>query len=133
MTIRSLLFDDLNNRLLSGSDDLHINIYNSKDFKIMFPLVGHKNEISNIQINREKNIYVSSSFDGTLKVWDAKLNMKNNLIQSINLNSLSTIAGIFLETSNFREENNIIWDISISNDGNYLMAGSEYGLHIFSF
>jgi WD40 repeat protein len=132
MAIRSLLFDEYNCRLLSASDDLHINIYNSKDFKILFPLVGHKSEISNIQYNQEKNIYASSSFDGTIKIWDAKLNSKNNCIQTIDLNCSSSINQNNLNDNNTKEENNIIWDINFSNDGKYLMAGSEFGLHIFS-
>jgi len=132
MTIRSILHDEINGRLLAASDDLHINIYNSKDFKMIFPLVGHKNEISNIQYNPIKNVYASSSFDGTVKIWDAKLNSKNNLIQTLNLNSTSSndINSIFAGQS--KDEFNIIWDISFSPDGNYLMASSENGLHIFT-
>ena len=132
MTVRALCHDEVNNRLLSGSDDLHINIYNTKDFKVLLPLVGHKYEISSIQYNPQKNIYVSASYDGTLKFWDGKLNSKNNLIQTINLNSLSSINEINFSANNSKEENNIIWDVSFSADGKYLMAGSEYGLHIFS-
>lgn len=134
MAIRSILFDENNNRLLSASDDLHINIYNAKDFKIMFPLVGHKSEISNIEYNEVKNVYASSSFDGTIKIWDAKLNSKNNLLQTIDLNCSSSISQNNLLDSNSisTEENNIVWDISFSKDGKYLMAGSEFGLHIFT-
>lgn len=139
MPIRSLLFDEYNNRLLSTSDDLHINIYNSQNsnFKIMCHLVGHKSEISSIQHSNDKNIYATSSFDGTIKIFDAKLNSKKNLIQTIDLNnSLSITSNNFMDNSanlNMnREDNNIIWDISFSKDGKYLMAGSELGLHIFS-
>ncbi len=133
MTIRSILHDSINERLICASDDLHINIYNTKDFKIMFPLVGHKNEISNIQYNPIKNVYATSSFDGTIKIWDAKLNSKNNLLQTLNLNSISSnyLNGI-LQSKISKDEFNIIWDICFSPDGKYLMAGSENGLHIFS-
>lgn len=132
MTIRSILHDEVNNRLLSASDDLHLNIYNTKDFKIMFPLVGHKNEISNIQFNPIKNVYATSSFDGTIKIWDAKLNSKNNLIQTLNLNNVSSNDLNNVLSGQTKDEYNIVWDISFSPDGKYLMAGSENGLHIFS-
>lgn len=132
MTIRSILHDDVNNRLLSASDDLHLNIYNTKDFKIMFPLVGHKNEISNIQFNPINNVYATSSFDGTIKIWDAKLNSKNNLIQTLNLNNVSSNDFNNVLGGQIKDEFNIVWDISFSYDGKYLMAGSENGLHIFS-
>lgn len=107
-------------------------VYNTKDFKNTYCLVGHKYEISNIQYNSEKNIYASSSFDGTLKIWDAKLCSKNNLLQTIDLNSLSSITQNNFSNTPAKDENNIIWDISFSSNGKYLMAGSEYGLHMFS-
>ena len=132
MTIRTILHDEVNNRLLSASDDLHLNIYNTKDFKIIFPLVGHKNEISSIQFNPIKNIYATSSFDGTIKIWDAKLNSKNNLIQTLNLNNVSSNDFNNVLSGHTKDEFNIVWDLSFSPDGNYLMAGSENGLHIFS-
>ena len=98
----------------------------------MFPLVGHKNEISNIQYNPIKNVYATSSLDGTIKIWDAKLNSKNNLIQTLNLNTIPINDYNNVLVGQSKDEFNIVWDISFSPDGNYLMAGSENGLHIFS-
>ena len=59
----------------------------------------------------EKNVYVSSSFDGTLKVWDAKLNSKNNLLK------------------NFIEDKNTPFDnINITMENKYSLHEIEYFL-----
>lgn len=118
LNVRCLVNDWKNNRLLSASDDLHINIYDKATYKVISPLVGHKDFISNVIINNEKNVYASSSYDGTIKIWDIRMPSKISCVQTLNLN--------------FEIDNNLIWDISFSNDGGYLIAGSDYGFHLLS-
>ncbi len=118
LTVRSLNTDNINNRLISCSDDLHINIYDSNTFKVITPLVGHKDFISSIIVNNDKNVYASSSYDGTIKLWDIRLNNKISCVETIDLNT---------ET-----ECNLIWDISFSADGLYLIAGTENGFHLLT-
>ena len=112
MPVRCLEYDKINKRLISASDDLHVNIVDSETGKVILPLVGHKDFISSIDINFAKNIYATGSHDGSIKLWDMK-NLK--CIQTLKL----------LETD-------LIYDISISNDGKYLICGSENYFNIFN-
>lgn len=108
--------DYANNRMLSASDDLHINIYDAETYKVIQPLVGHRDIISTILVNNEKNIYASCSYDGTVKIWDTRIDTKFDCIQT-----LSLIRGSGC---------NIIWDMTMSNDANYILAGTEEGCFI---
>lgn len=116
MTVRALAVDTANQRLISASDDLHINIMDSQNFKIILPLVGHKDFISSLAVNSQHGVYASGSYDGTVKIWDSK---QLKCIQTLNLPNTST-----------NEEANLIWDVSFSNDGKRLYVASDYGCHI---
>jgi WD40 repeat protein len=111
MAVRSLAYDQVNARLLSASDDLHINVFDSNKFTNIIPLVGHKDIISNVLVNPDLKIIASSSHDGVVKIWDDKT---FKCIQTIQL------------------AQGIIWDISFSNDGKELICGSDNTLTILS-
>ena len=107
MAVRSLKFSPDHNILVSGSDDLHINLIDITTNKVIQALVGHKESITTIQYNRDVNLYASASLDGTIKLWDFR-NKAGNCVQTISLNN-----------------DNIIWDIAFSETGDYLAAATE--------
>jgi WD40 repeat protein len=118
LAVRGLVKDHINNRLISASDDLHINILDSQNFKVITPLVGHKDFISAVSICQNSSLYASSSFDGTIKIWDFKVPGKFSNIHTVDLKR----DGI----------SNFLWDISFSSDGKYLICGSDFGFHVLT-
>lgn len=117
LPVRSLYSDGINKRLLSASDDLHINVIDIEKYKVLFPLVGHKDLISSIAYNDKKGVYATGSHDGTVKIWDVK---QLKCVQTIKIaNEINTDCGI-------------IWDTTFSNDGNFIITGSEAGFQVLS-
>ena len=115
MAVRSLKYSPDHNILVSGSDDLHINLIDLTNNKVIQALVGHKESITTIEFNKHLNLYASSSLDGSIKLWDYR-NKASNCVQTINLSN-----------------DNIIWDISFSENGDYLVAATENNsLEIFN-
>jgi len=107
LIVRSLCYDNINKFLFSASDDLHINVIDvNSDFKVMSPIVGHKENISNMIYNENKNLLYTCSFDGTIKIWDLK--MKNKCIQTLG-----------------EDNNEIIWDMSVSKNGDFICGICE--------
>ena len=80
--------------------------------KLFSPMVGHKEPISDMIYNEKKGILVTSSFDGTIKIWDVKGN--NNCIET-------------LEQSN----KNPIWDITLSLEGDFIAYTANEGIGAF--
>ncbi len=115
MAVRSLKYCSEHNLLVSGSDDLHINLIDLTNNKVIQALVGHKESITSIQFNKELNLFSSSSLDGTIKLWDFR-SRTSSCVQTLSLNN-----------------DNIIWDFSFSENGDYLFAATENnGLAIFN-
>jgi len=112
LLVRNLAYNKNGNILYSASDDLHINQIDINKLEVLFPLVGHKEPISDMIYNSKKNILITSSFDGTIKIWDIK--GKSNCIDT-------------LEAS----QKNPIWDISISQEGNLIYYTSSEGIGAF--
>lgn len=101
LLVRNLALNKNKNILYSASDDLHINQIDLNTLNLNYPLVGHKEPITKMIYNENKNIMVTSSFDGTIKIWDIK--GKNNCIET-------------LESKN----KNPIWDMSLSSDASLI-------------
>lgn len=85
LLVRNLCFNNNKNILYSASDDLHINQIDINTLKLFSPMVGHKEPISDMIYNEKKGILVTSSFDGTVKIWDTKGN--NNCINTLQPNN----------------------------------------------
>lgn len=115
LPVRALAYDSQNKKLISASDDLHINILDAESYKINLSLVGHKDLITGITVNSVLNIYASCSHDGSIKIWDGR---ESKAVRTLHVP--------------VNEESNCIWDIHFTNDGKYLVAGSEYGVHILN-
>ena len=112
LLVRNLCFNNNKNILYSASDDLHINQIDMNTLKLFSPMVGHKEPISDMVYNEKKGILVTSSFDGTVKIWDTKGN--NNCINTLEPNT-----------------KNPIWDIAVSQEGDFIAFTSSEGIGAF--
>ena len=112
LLVRNLCFNNNKNILYSASDDLHINQIDINTLKLFSPMVGHKEPISDMIYNEKKGILVTSSFDGTVKIWDTKGN--NNCINTLEPNT-----------------KNPIWDIAVSQEGDFIAFTSSEGIGAF--
>ena len=106
-------FNQNKNILYSASDDLHINQIDMNTLKLFSPIVGHKEPISDMIYNETKGILITSSFDGCIKIWDAKGN--NSCIDTLMLNN-----------------KNPIWDIGVSEQGDFIAFIASEGIGAFS-
>ena len=117
LIVRNLAFNNNKKILYSASDDLHINQIDinqidTKALKLLSPMVGHKQPISDIIYNEKKDILITSSFDGTIKIWDVK--SKNNCINTLEPNNKSPI-----------------WDITVSREGDFIAYTATEGIGAF--
>ena len=113
MIVRCLCYNKEKNILLTASDDLHINLIDLNNYKLVVPIVGHHDSISQMIVNDNKQLLYSSSFDGCVKVFDLK---KNNMC-------LATLS---------EGKDNIIWDLGVSNNGNFICSIGENHLSAYS-
>ena len=113
LLVRNLEFNKNKNILYSASDDLHINQIDMNTLKLFSPIVGHKEPISDMIYNETKGILITSSFDGCIKIWDAKGN--NSCIDTLVLNN-----------------KNPIWDIGVSEQGDFIAFTASEGIGAFS-
>ena len=113
LLVRNLEFNKNKNILYSASDDLHINQIDMNTLKLFSPIVGHKEPISDMIYNEQKDILITSSFDGTIKIWDVKGNY--NCIETLELNT-----------------KNPIWDIGVSEIGDFIAFTASDGIGAFS-
>lgn len=112
LLVRNLCFNNNKNILYSASDDLHINQIDINTLKLFSPMVGHKEPISDMVYNEKKGILVTSSFDGTVKIWDTKGN--NNCIHTLQ-----------------PDTKNPIWDIAVTQEGDFIAFTSSEGIGAF--
>ena len=112
LLVRNLAFNNKKNILYSASDDLHINQIDTNTLKLFSPMVGHKEPISNMIYNEKKDILITSSFEGTIKIWDVK--SKNNCINTLEPNNKSPI-----------------WDITVSQEGDFIAYTATEGIGAF--
>lgn len=110
LTVRALAYDRNNEKLFTASDDLHINVIDiCKGFKVISPMVSHKDKISCLVYHEKKNLLISSSYDGEIKLWDYREKLPN--------------VGTYKEES----KANTIWDMSLTSEGDYLVYTTEEG------
>ena len=112
LLVRNLAFNNKKNILYSASDDLHINQIDTNTLKLFSPMVGHKQPRSDMIYNENKEILITSSFDGTIKIWDVK--SKNNCINTLEPNNKSPI-----------------WDITVSQEGDFIAYTATEGIGAF--
>ena len=113
LLVRNLEFNKNKNILYSASDDLHINQIDMNKFQLFSPIVGHKEPISDIVYNEQRNMLITSSFDGSIKIWDLRGN--TFCIETLELNT-----------------KNPIWDIGVSENGEFIAFTASEGIGAFS-
>ena len=112
LLVRNLAFNNIKNILYSASDDLHINQIDMNTLKLFSPMVGHKEPISNMIYNEKKEILITSSFDGTIKIWDVK--GKNTCVETLIPSNKSPI-----------------WDATASKEGDFIAYTASEGIGAF--
>ena len=68
-SIFSIELDPLSRFLVTGSDDKTMKIISLPFFKEIFTLRGHNDVISNLNINYDISLLLSSSHDSTVRIW----------------------------------------------------------------
>jgi WD40 repeat protein len=111
LAIRKLVHDQFNKRLLSASDDLHINLIDIEGYKVIQTLVGHKDLITSIKCT--ERYYYTASIDGNIKIWDHRIPNKFNIIDNINLNIDN------------------LWDMAVTQNDSHIIAGGNSSCFIF--
>lgn len=92
-------------RVVSGSKDNTVRIWDAMNFKVLGLLVGHTEEVVGVSYSPDGLRVVSGSEDGTIRIWDA-VNFKV-MKESPRLCSVTTV--------------------SYSPDGSRVISGSAYG------
>ena len=68
--MRALAFSQNSQTLLSGSDDLCINLTDVETLQRKMTVTGHSDWVTSIAVNNNTKAIVSGSLDGHIKVWD---------------------------------------------------------------
>lgn len=86
-SIFCLAIDPLSRILVSGADDFSIKVWSLPDLDPVCIFSGHTNVISNCCINLNATMLLSSSHDGTVRLWDLvhgrPISVLSDSIQSI--------------------------------------------------
>jgi len=109
--VNSLAFHPKEDILAIGFEDGMVSLYDiSKGMdrvRKITDLPGHSSGISSISFNEDGNYLATSSFDGSIQLWDYR-----------NLNNLPLVLA---------DHNAQVWNITFSPDDNYIFAGCENG------
>jgi WD40 repeat protein len=104
--VRALEFSSNSGSLVSGSEDLHVNIYDVEELKIQQILTGHSDFISTIAMrNMDMNTVISGGIDKKIIQWDLRANKVVRSAQS----------------------SAPVWSVKFSPCGEYFAAASEDG------
>ncbi|KAI1320261.1 Bromodomain and WD repeat-containing protein 3 [Mortierella claussenii] len=67
-----LLFDKINNRVITGSDDYLIKIWSAQSGYLLFTLRGHSAVVTYMDLSIDNTMLATASNDGIVRVWDIK-------------------------------------------------------------
>ena len=96
------------NRLVSGSDDKTIKIWNVEDGTVKRTLTGHTHYVNALK-GLDNGDLVSGSEDGTIKIWDVGTGLvKKEMDVDTRINSFEMLQNGDLVSAS--EESIIIWD-----------------------
>jgi energy-coupling factor transporter ATP-binding protein EcfA2 len=77
--IHAIEFDKSGNYLVTGDRQGNVIVWDAKSQRQLFRLRGHTARISNLKFNNDGTILASSSFDGTVRLWQT-LDFNNDAI-----------------------------------------------------
>ncbi|CDH58503.1 bromodomain and wd repeat-containing protein 1 [Lichtheimia corymbifera JMRC:FSU:9682] len=64
-----LAFDQTDKRIITGSDDTLVKVWDARNGHLIHTIRGHKNVITDIAINEENTLIATASSDGYVRVW----------------------------------------------------------------
>merc|ERR1719422_2555983 len=70
MPIRSLCFSPDSQKLITGSDDGHIKMYDVAHATLIGTVSGHTSWVLSVTFSPDNEHFASSSSDGQVKVWE---------------------------------------------------------------
>ena len=114
-----------NNKIISGSSDSIIILWDLKNKKNNKKLIGHNGEIINFSYNDSENILVSCSNDNSIKIWNMEeLSCIGSIINAHNLMIYGVISfnNEIISVGNDRKIQVFIKDID---DSNFIEEGDE--------
>jgi WD40 repeat protein len=72
--IRSVSFSEDSNKILSGSDDCTLKVFDIVSEKVISSYDGHKESVSCVRAHpTDDKTAFSCSFDKSLKIWDLRM------------------------------------------------------------
>jgi WD40 repeat protein len=70
LPVRALSFTSSSKHLISAGEDLHVYVTDTETFQRKRTMVGHTKLITSIACHPQtEDIFITSSCDGTLKIW----------------------------------------------------------------
>lgn len=112
MTVRSVAFTRDSQRLISCSDDKHINIYDISSGNLIKSLSGHNSFVFDLAVSPDGQHFASCSADRQVKIWE-----------------LSTMECIHSFQS---EHSDQVWGVAYNHDGSLLASvGDDMTIRIY--
>jgi len=103
-TVRSVSFSPDGTRIVSGSSDKTLRLWDAVSGAHLNTLKGHSDSILSVSFSPDGTRIVSGSSDKTLRLWDA-------------------VSGVHLNT--LKGHSDLIWSVSFSPDGTRIVSGSS--------
>ena len=101
--VKSIAFSPDGNRIVTGSDDRSVLVWDAKTGEQLRQLQGHTREVASVAISPDGNRIVSGSYDEMVRVWDAKRGE---------------------QLSELRGHTSKVTSVGFSPDGNRIVSGS---------
>jgi WD40 repeat protein len=108
-SVKAVAFSPNGTRIVSGSDDCTVRVWNAVTFKQLAELKGHQGEVTAVAFSYDSIHIVSGSNDHTVRVWNA-----------VTLGQLAELRG----------NQNIISSIAFSRDNNLLRSRDCFGMEL---
>jgi WD40 repeat protein len=147
-SVKSVAIIENGNKIVSGSNDKTIKIWNSESGECLDTLTGHTGAVTSIAIIQKSMIIVSGSDDKTIKLWNSITGIcLHTLIgHSLGIRTLAIIPNSMIIVSGSDDKTIKVWDyieetclqtlightdlvncIIVNSDGNKIISGSSDG------
>ncbi|KAH8200762.1 hypothetical protein TruAng_005079 [Truncatella angustata] len=144
--VKSVAFSQDGSRIVSGSFDKTIRIWDTNSGKEVHKLEGHSNAVTSVAFSHDGSRIVSGSSDETVRIWDAKsgkqarkLEGHSNWVNSVAFSQDGSriVSGSSDQTVRIWDTNsgkevhkleghsNLVKSVAFSHDGSYIVSGSS--------